>query len=164
MSLGDLAWHQGRPADAEPRLQEALKRFRQVKDPLGCAQVLTSLGQMARVQGAWEQARTWFKESLELLRSIGNQRELVMSLEGLAGVLSEQGHLERAAQLFGRAAALREALGAPGSAYERQVAVGDLERLRVSLGEEGFVRGMNAGRALALDQVPEVLWPSQARD
>ncbi|HEV2458079.1 MAG TPA: tetratricopeptide repeat protein [Ktedonobacterales bacterium] len=164
LNLGDLAWHQGHPTEAEPQLQEALKRFRQLQSPLGCAQALRSLGQVARTRGAWEQARTWLEESLAKLRSIGNHNDLVISLEGLAGVLSEQGHLERAAQLFGCASALRERLGVPGSPYERSTAERDLEQLRAALGVEACTAAMTTGRALNLDQVLADLLSSRPLD
>jgi predicted ATPase/DNA-binding XRE family transcriptional regulator len=152
-NLGDLLWHRGHPAEAERLLQEALQIFRELDDPLGSALVLTSLGQVARFQGALEAGRTYFTESLTLFLTIGNQRDLVVSLEGLAGLIAEQGQRERAVQLFGRAAALREVLGASGSAYERQVAECDLAQLGVVLGEDAVAAALTAGRTRSLEQV-----------
>lgn len=100
----------------------------------------------------------------DLVAAIGNQHDLFVSLEGLAGVFTEEGRWEGAAQLFGQATVLREALSAPGSAYERQVADRDLEELRGALGEDAILAAMTAGRALSLEQMLEELQRAQAPD
>lgn len=74
-------------------------------------------------------------------------------LEGLAEVATIQGKYVWAAQLWGAAGVLREAVSVPipfvdRANYERQVANVDAQ-----LGERGFADALAQGRALTVDQV-----------
>jgi hypothetical protein len=92
------------------------------------------------------------RESLAKLSELGNRRDVAACLEGLAAVFHGQGQPERAARLFGVAAAVREALGAPlppvdQADHERHIAGG-----RAALGEEAFEVIWNEGRAISMEE------------
>jgi hypothetical protein len=124
------------------------------------------LGRVAALQGDDHRAATAYAECLALSHAVA-RADLALLLEGLAEVVARQaarqpagGRMERAARLFGAAAALRAALGdaaargwtfqlAPPNreAYERQVAAA-----RAALGEEAFATAWAEGEALAPEQ------------
>ena len=75
------------------------------------------------------------------------------NLEGLAGVVASQGALRWAAQLWGAAAARREAIAVPRlpvdrAGYEQAVAAA-----RAQLGEDAFAAAWQEGRTMTLEQV-----------
>jgi hypothetical protein len=107
---------------------------------------------VARSQGNYEGARALYEESLGIFRPTGEQRGIAAVLEGLAGIAAAADQAERAARLFGAAAALRAAIAtplAPGERadYDRYVAA-----THAALGEEAFAAAWAAGRALSVDQ------------
>jgi hypothetical protein len=124
------------------------------------------LGRVAALQGDDDCAEAAYVECLALSHAAA-RADLALLLEGLAQVVAcraarhpSGGQLERAARLFGAAAALRATLGdaatrgwnfqlAPASrdAYERQVAVA-----RAALGEEAFAAAWAEGEALLPEQ------------
>jgi hypothetical protein len=103
-------------------------------------------------QGDLAQAIACFVESLTLSWEESNLRDIAYCLEGLAGVASAQARPERAARLFGAAAALRELINHPlppvsRSDYERDVAAA-----RALIDEQFFEAAWAKGRALTLEQ------------
>ena len=87
----------------------------------------------------------------------GDKFWMAVCLEGLAGVAAAQGQPVGAARLFGAAAALRGAIGAPmeparRAAYERHLAA-----TRAQLTEEAFATAWAEGRALTPEQAVAAL-------
>jgi hypothetical protein len=70
----------------------------------------------------------------------------------LAGVVSAQGQPERAARLFGAAAATRRLIGAPLAPTERSRYERLLAAVRAQLDEGTFAAAWAAGRTLPLEQ------------
>jgi hypothetical protein len=108
-------------------------------------------------QGELSQALARYQESLALGREIGARNFIAAALEGVGAVAAAQGEPEWAARLWGRAQALRAAIGAPvplvyRTDYERM-----LTNARVRLGEEAFARAWAEGEAMTLEQILDVL-------
>jgi tetratricopeptide (TPR) repeat protein len=106
-----------------------------------------------RLRGAYAEARTIYEESIELNVQLGERRMVAVEQRNLAYVELHDGHIERASELFSRAAGEARALGyaalepflvldAAVMAYES----GDRERagqlakaLRLALAEAGVI-------------------------
>jgi len=89
---------------------------------------------------------------LVLSRTIGDKQNIAYCLEGMARVANVQGRADRAVLLYGAAATLRVAIGAPlpptdRAAYEPNVAI-----LPTTMGETHFAAAWAAGAALSLEQ------------
>jgi predicted ATPase len=90
-------------------------------------------------------------ESLSFSRDLGERSNISVAVEGLASLAMAWRRPGQAAQLYGAAAALREAIGAPlwpslRAEYDLSVAA-----LRAHLGAAAFDAAWAAGRALPLD-------------
>jgi hypothetical protein len=156
-NLGLAARYQGDYPRAEALLAESLStlRPRQSAGATAIAEVLTDVGVVALEQGQDERAEQAFAESLVTTTTW----TLGTVLEGLAGVAVAHRHPERAARLFGAAAALRARMGTPilpanERLYQRHVtltqqALGE-ERLRM-LWEEGQVMTRDEAVAYGLE-------------
>ncbi len=91
-----------------------------------------------------------FAEGLALHAELGDRRIIAMALDGVAGLAIAWGQPERAARLFGAAAALREASGLPIDPACRAAHGRDVAAARAALGEDAFAAGWAAGAALPL--------------
>jgi DNA-binding CsgD family transcriptional regulator len=91
------------------------------------------------------------RECLGIGHTVGDKLTIAFALGGLAGVAALQGHLHRAAQLWGAAEALRDVLGIGLPPADE----GQFERLQVGprfqLGDEAWRAAWAEGRALSAE-------------
>jgi hypothetical protein len=80
---------------------------------------------------------------------------MAISLEGLASIAGLQGHMDRAAQLFGAAAALRAMIGAPLPPIDRADYEQDVAAVRAQLDAATFQTAWEAGHKMVLDKTLE---------
>jgi hypothetical protein len=98
------------------------------------------------------EAEQLFGDSLRMFQELGALTGIAECLEDLAAVANDAGEFERAAQLFGSAASLRESMGlrlAPGDAEALQR---ELDALRVALGPDRFEAAWYVGRGLSVSE------------
>jgi len=101
-------------------LAESVDLFREINDRRGLAWALHYLAAAVLARGHAPDARLFETESLSIRRDLGDQRGIAECLEGHASRLTVEGEVEPAIRLFATAAALREAIGTPGSAADRR--------------------------------------------
>jgi predicted ATPase/DNA-binding XRE family transcriptional regulator len=147
-NLGLAARYQGDYQRAEALLAESLSMLRQTAGATAIAEVLTDVGVVALEQGKYDQAQQAFVESLVTATTW----TLGTVLEGLAGSAVAHGHPERAARLFGAAAALRSRMGTPilpanERLYQRQVTL-----TQDALGEERWSMLWEEGQAMTRER------------
>jgi predicted ATPase len=147
-NLGLAARYQGDYQRAEALLAESLATLRKSAGPAAIAEVLTDVGIVALEQGKHEQAQQAFAESLVTTTTW----TLGTVLEGLAGSAVAHGHPERAARLFGAAAALRTRMSTPilpanERLYERHVTL-----TQEALGEERWSMLWEEGQAMTRER------------
>ncbi len=148
-----LALSEGEPERASSLAQESLSLYREMGDPWYSAWLLHLLGRIEIQRGEMPAARTYYQQSLVLNRQVGEKWMTPFNLEGLAGVVATQGALRWAAQLWGAAEALREAIDVPRLPVDRvgyEQAVG---AARAQLGEEAFASAWQEGWMMKLEQV-----------
>ena len=100
-----------------------------------------------------EQAARLYREALALSWKIGDKRRVAFCLEGLAIAAGARRRLG-AAQLFGAAAALRDAIGAPLPPSEQADYARNLAAARADAADT-FATSWSAGSAMALEQAIE---------
>jgi tetratricopeptide (TPR) repeat protein len=115
------------------------------------ADALLNLGIIAQRQGDCGQALARYRESMAEYQELQEGGGMASGLEALAGLAAAEGEPERAARLFGAAAARREALGSPippvdRAEYQRRVA-----DVRAALGEEAFTAAWAEGQVLPIE-------------
>jgi DNA-binding CsgD family transcriptional regulator len=169
LSLGDAA-------TARSLAEESIALSREIGDREGLSESLPLLARILAVQGDVARARTLYEESLAVARETGNKMNIAICLEGLADMAVAQGVVDPsvsgvqstalsslwAAQLWGAAESLREAIGAPMPPvdrvpYERAVATA-----RARLGEQAFARAWAKGKAMPLAEA--LAAPTKAKD
>jgi len=133
---------QGRLDSAESRLRKWLEWDRRLGSDIAISLILAELGFIAEHRGDAAAATALHTESLAAAHLSADVRAVALALEGLAGVAAPA----RSARLLGRAAALRESVGAPLPAGERGDTDRATERAVAALGEDGFAAEFAAGR------------------
>ncbi len=149
---GRLALSQGDTTAGRSLLQESMRISREIGSQWYIAESLAVLAQVEASQGDLVAARTLYEECLTLVRERNYKVLLPSCLEGLAAVVAVQRELNWAAQLWGAAETLREAMGTPlppvdRTAYERAVAA-----VHTQLGEQAFATAWAEGRKMTPEQ------------
>ncbi|MFC4112486.1 BTAD domain-containing putative transcriptional regulator [Nonomuraea zeae] len=151
LALG--ARRQGRLDDAERRLRTWLGWVRDVAGEPGAALILAELGFVAEQRGDAAAALELQLDGLATARRVGDPRATALALEGLAGARALSGRFEEAGALLGRAAALRESVGAPLPPGEQ----GDVARItaavEAALGRAGLAAAQARGAEISMEQV-----------
>jgi predicted ATPase/class 3 adenylate cyclase/DNA-binding CsgD family transcriptional regulator len=150
--LGQVFLQQGDAVKARLLLEESLVLSREIGFRHGTAESLSLLGGVAASEGDYAAARAFYEESLAIGREVGDNLSIAFYLEGLADVVALQGEPAWAAQLWGAAESLREAMGAPippvyRAVYERSVAA-----TRTQLDEKAFTAAWAEGRMMTPEQ------------
>lgn len=101
----------GNIAEARRLLAESLALWDAIGMKQGTATTLSSLGQLALIQGDNAAAARFFEESLVTLRELGDLRSASLSLTGLGRALHRQGDNTPALDAYDEALALRHELG-----------------------------------------------------
>ncbi len=125
---------------------------------------LSNLGEVLLGLGETQAARDLLRECIQRSYACELKTELAYSLEQLAGAYRAQGMLRKAAQLFGAADALREALKVPPHPSYREVYYDPMRQaMQDGLGAEAFDTAWTAGRAAPLaDMIAEALADDEA--
>jgi ATP/maltotriose-dependent transcriptional regulator MalT len=150
--LGEAFLQQGNTVKARSLLEESVPLYREGRDQWSIADSLSLLGRVEALAGDYAAARACHEESLAIAREMGGKLSIGFSLEGLADVVAVQGDPVWAAQLWGAAEALREAMGTPippvyRADYDRSVAAA-----RTRLGEKAFAAAWAQGRMMTPEQ------------
>jgi predicted ATPase len=148
-----LALSEGEPVRASSLAQESLSIYREIGDPWFSAWMLYLLGKIETQRGEMLAARTYYQQSLALNQQVGEKWMTPFNLEGLASVAATQGALRWAAQLWGAAEALREAIAVPRLPVDRVGYEQAVAAARAQLGEDTFAAVWQEGRTMKLEQV-----------
>ena len=97
---------------------------------------------MARRRGEVTEAEALQRVGLALFRDLGDRHDCAQGLEALASTAGVTGQGERAAQLLGAAAALRETIGAPLPPLEQAEVEQAVAAARAALSEAGLGGGI----------------------
>ncbi len=149
--LGSVALKKGDTTTARARVEEGLLLYQEMGYREGIAEALSLLGKVEVARGDLALARAIFEECLTMARDVGQRELIAIGLEGLASIAASQGDPAQAVRMFGRAKALREALGAPLPAVEQVDYDAAVAAARDHLGEKAFIVAWQEGGRLPAD-------------
>jgi predicted ATPase len=151
-----VASDQAEYAEARLLLQESLTIRRQLGDKAGLALSLNTLADVVLDEGKFTDARPLLDESLAINRELGDQTAIAYLIEDYAGLATAEGDCEKALQLAGFAAALRESIGAPLPPAEQSRVDRMIAPARAALPASSASVEWETGRSLGLDQAIEL--------
>lgn len=147
-NLGVAAWLQQDLPRAETLHASSLALFRELQSSAGVAEVLTSVGRVARAQGNLEQARSAFAESLTLAQQHGPYFVVIEDLEELAGAAVLEHEAGATVRLFSAAQHVRCAKHIrPVPMYQIRHDR-SLNNARALLGDAAFEAAYQVGQAM----------------
>ena len=123
-ALGIVSRQQGRYAEAESLLAEALASFQKARETLNVAATLDELGRLHLASGQVPQAVSVLLESLKIKERLGSRYGIAATLALLGSADEQQGQLDAAQAVFARAV---EELEAAGSQVADATQVGALQ-------------------------------------
>ncbi len=167
LNLGNVATEQGDSIGARALYEESLDLRRELGDKGGIAASLGLLGHLAYGQGDYTSARALYEESLALQREMGDKKGTVAILAGLGGVVvgvgAEMGvgtgvrQVARGARLLGAVEGLMQSMGAVLDLDDQHLLYEpSVQQARAQLGEEGFEKARQEGRAMSMEQAIEL--------
>jgi len=156
-----VASDQGEYGEARVLLNESLMIRRQLGDRAGLALSLNTLADVVLDEGEFGDARPLLDESLEINRDLGDQTAIAYLLEDYAGLAAAEARHQKALQLGGFAAALRESIGAPLPPSEQARVDRMLAPARGTLPETTGTAEWELGRSLKLEQAIEMALSSE---
>jgi predicted ATPase/DNA-binding NarL/FixJ family response regulator/tetratricopeptide (TPR) repeat protein len=155
-NLGRLARMEGDDARADRLFGECLRIAREIGDHWCAAWTLGNLGRAALDRHEHQRAAALFEESLVLCRELASpERPSAYPVHYLGVVAGEQGHLERAARLFGAAEALRDVARRALSPADRTEHQRHVDAVRHALGEPRFSAAWAEGQSLSFERAVE---------
>ncbi len=157
--IGLLVLVRGEQDIARSHLEEALRLHTKLQHPFGIALGIYDLAGLSMVQGDYASARTSYEACLRQASAIGDKDLLASCLEGLAATVVAQG-VEAgtvaeswwAAQLWGAAAQVREAIGAPMLPVHRPAYEQARASAQKQLGDQLFAATWAQGRSMTPEQ------------
>jgi predicted ATPase/DNA-binding CsgD family transcriptional regulator len=150
--LGLLSLRQGNIQEAHAQLSESLSTRKEVGDEQGIAWAEIWLARVEHARQNPERARHLLQEGLTRALKASSRLYTAMGLEELGKVVAEHGELTWAAQLFGAAAALREAMDAPVPLIERPEHEKQLAMVHAALGEVRWSTAWMQGCSMTPEQ------------
>jgi predicted ATPase/DNA-binding CsgD family transcriptional regulator len=150
--LGQLALGQGDLATAHNEVEESVVLYKEMGHRHGTAESLSAFGKVLAAEGDYPAAQELYEESLALLGELGERWMIARGLVGLGEVVAAGHKLAWAAQLWGAADTLRDALGIPIPPVELTEYERSLSATRVHLGERAFAAAWAQGRAMTPQQ------------
>ncbi len=150
--LGQMHLSRGEIARARQLSEESVAILKRVGDRTGTAESLIYLARVIAHQGNLAAARALYEESWALLRELDIRELSAACLEGLGEVVAAQGAPEWAVRLWGTAAVLRAAIGAPKPPVYRTSYVQAVAAARTHLDEKTFAAQWTAGRIMPVEQ------------
>jgi len=151
--LGQIHLKQGQPDLARDLIEESVAILTDMGDRGGIGEALPGLAQVLIAQGDAQLAIQHVQEELALIRQIRLDQFVPDCLEVWGAALAGQGDLERAATLWGAAAAWRAAHHLPIAPAYRADHEQAVAGARAQIGESVFVAAWEHGQATPLDRL-----------
>jgi len=154
-SLGEALLEGGGFGESREALEEAMRIFEGLSNPWGKAWMDLAAGSLSEREGDGEEARRRFRRSLQVSFGLRHRWRAIMALEALARALGE-GEARKAVRLLGASERSREDLDTPILPRYHAAMAEARERLRKTLGPEGFDAALSEGRGLAFEAAVEI--------
>jgi predicted ATPase/class 3 adenylate cyclase len=150
--LGAVARSEGDYGAARARWDECAAIARETGDRFTLGLALAGLAVAARLRGNRGDASELFRETLVIANEFGDQMLVPRALAGLAGLAGLASEHERAARLFGAAAAAREATSRREPRVVSAINERDAAETCAAIGDVAFTAAWAEGRAMTLEQ------------
>jgi predicted ATPase len=151
LNLGTALVLSGSPEEAEATLEEGLEMYRQLGDDIFAARMINGIAYAALTRDDIDRADELARTALAAFADQAERQGVAQGLENLAAVAAARGDANRAATLWGAAAAVRDTIAARAAPFELAITGPFLERIQEAADEELWRDAWEAGIAMAAD-------------
>jgi tetratricopeptide (TPR) repeat protein len=151
-NLGEVAQDKGHWTEAAAQYAESLAHFQASGHIWGIAYTMHKLATLAVAAGELARATGLLRGALLHMRDLGDRRGIAWCLESLAAIAGEERRAERAAQLWGAAAGIRDAIGTPMPPAERVEHERSVAMARAQLDPAVWNSAWATGQGMFLEQ------------
>jgi tetratricopeptide (TPR) repeat protein len=151
LNLGTALVLSGSPEEAEATLEEGLEMYRQLGDDIFAARMINGIAYAALTRDDIDRADELARTALAAFAEQAERQGVAQGLENLAAVAAARGDADRAATLWGAAAAVRDTIAARAAPFELAITGPFLERIQEAADEELWRDAWEAGIAMAAD-------------
>ena len=148
LNLSSLHFQEDDLTGAERLVDEALHLQRELGDAGGIAKSLARMASVKTASGQLTEAHAFVREAMTLLKEDGDRLVATIALETFGQLEFRLGDSDRAARLYGAAAALREKLRLPIRPNQIKAHEASLAELRANLGQADFEVAWAEGLAM----------------
>lgn len=157
LTLGHTMRLGGNLVQACKHYEESLAVFESLGEKWGIAHCFLNLGKIACSQAEFLQAHKSLMAALKIFQELGDHHGLVYSLEAQGSLAGFQKQPQRAARLWGAAAALREAMGTPLPPADNRQLETDIKNVEAYLAACGesevqFLAAWQAGQEMSEEE------------
>jgi predicted ATPase/DNA-binding XRE family transcriptional regulator len=156
-NLGTAVLHTGDLTGAETLFIEAAERYRVLGDDIFAARATGYLGYPALLRGDVVAARRHMLDALDRFIEIDNAWGIAEALERISGLEAATGDAERAAEIAGAGARVRETVLIDPMQEEQAIIAPYLRQARASLGEDTWLDTFDRGRQLTPESARALL-------
>ena len=156
-NLAQAAFLTGDLDQAHKLVGESVAMFRAQNADGSLAEVLVTVGHIARAQGKLVAAYAASLEALRLAQVVGPRLLVANALEGLAGVVLTGDQAQLAVQLLGVATRLRAQMSTPVRPVDKAAVDQALATTRSILGPDTFAATWQVAQALALEDLLDTI-------
>jgi non-specific serine/threonine protein kinase len=151
LNLGTALVLSGSPEEAEATLEEGLEMYRQLGDDIFAARMINGIAYAALTRDDIDRADELARTALAAFAEQAERQGVAQGLENLAAVAAARGDADRAATLWGAAAAVRDTIAARAAPFELAITGPFLERIQEAADEERWRDAWEAGIAMGAD-------------
>jgi predicted ATPase len=151
-NMGVSAYRRGDYGRARELYAEAVALSQEAGDESALDCTINNLAEAALAEGDLPAAAAYHRRALEISSRLGKKGIMAMGLEGLAATCAAQMAPERAARLYGGAAAIREAARFPREPASQPRYDREILAVREALEEHVFAARWAEGQAMTLEQ------------
>ncbi len=156
LSLGHLAEPGRDNTNERLSLTRCLTMCDEEHDVRTQAYALNNLANIDRFDGNLHSAATRYNQSLKLKQQLDDEWAISYTLDGCANLAACWGEVQKAAQLYGAADAIRMRLGTPLERSRLSLYSEEVNATRRSLGEEPFEIWWRVGTQMSVDDAVEL--------
>lgn len=150
---------QGKYAEARAMYEQSLHMQRELGEDASVSVSLSGLALVALGEGDLRTARSLLLESLAICAELDNKHKIAECLENIAIIAEVQGAAQEAVRLWGKAEALREAVGIPIPAIDLSDYKSYVANAYTTMSDEAFREAWKEGGAISVEQAVTLATP-----
>ena len=154
-NLANVLMDMGELDGARKLHEEALEIRRTLEAPQAIAQTLHNLGNVVFARSEYEMAKKYLREAAKVNLTLQDTHSLALTLQSFGDIAAKTGYPNSAAVIWGASDGLRQLVGAPTYAHDRERHQAEFKRIENLIGQETFRSAWERGMHLSVNEAAD---------